>query len=177
VARTKSILLFGEGKSEAVFLAHLRQLYGAQTTAIKVEHGRGGSVHTVVQNAIKIASLAEYTGVLILLDSDRDDGPVPAKWCKEHRLFIKWCTPCLEAILLEIMGDKSLSRLRSGAVAAERCKSHFQTTHLGTDRSGQVLVRLNNALKSKFPRDLLDAARARIPVLDEIIHAIQGRLG
>ncbi|MEI6673715.1 MAG: hypothetical protein WCO57_00910 [Verrucomicrobiota bacterium] len=177
MARTKSILLFGEGKSEAIFLVHLRRLYGGPNTAIKVEHGRGGSVRTVVESAIKIASLADYTGVLVLLDSDRDDEPIPEKRYKKHRLVIKWCEPCLEALLLEILGDRSLSRLRSGAKAAERCKSHFQAAHLGTDRSGQVLGRLNNALQSKFPNELLDAARTRIPVLDEIIHAIQGRVG
>jgi hypothetical protein len=90
VARTKSILLFGEGKTEAFFLSHLRHLYAGPTTAIKVEHGRGGSVRTVVQA-----------------------------------------------------------------------------------QNGQVTGRLKNCFQMKFPRELLDEARARIPILDEIVRAIE----
>jgi hypothetical protein len=47
------MLLFGEGKTEAVFLAHLRDLYRVPGTAIKVEHGKGGSERTVVKGRDK----------------------------------------------------------------------------------------------------------------------------
>ncbi len=177
MARTKSILLFGEGKTEALFLSHLRNLYGVPSTAIKVEHGRGGSVRTVVQGAINIARLADYSGVWILLDSDRDDEPVPESWCKEHRLFIKQSSPCIEALFLEILGDAKLSKLRNGERASDRCKSHFHGTYLHTDQNGQVTGRLRNCFMKKFPRELLDEARSRIPMLNEIINAIEGQIG
>jgi hypothetical protein len=139
VKPTRSILLFGEGKTEACFLSHLRDLYRVQKTAIKVEHGRGGSVQTVVQGAIKIAQLADYSGVLILLDDDRNDDPVPESWCKKHRLFIKRSSPCIEALFLEILEDKKLSKMRHGEDASNRSKSHFKGTYLQTDRDGQVI--------------------------------------
>ena len=167
------MLLFGEGKTEAVFLAHLRDHYRIPGMAIKVEHGRGGSERTVVQGAIKIASLADFSHVLILMDSDRDDAPVPPEWCRDHRLSIKHCAPCLEALLLEILGDGSLPKLRHGPNASDRCKSHFQGAYLGTDRSGQVLGRLKKTLQARFPKELLEEARARIPVLNEMIHGLQ----
>ena len=174
MSRAHSILLFGEGKTDAVFLAHLRDLYKAPGTAIKVEHGRGGSVQTVVQGALKIASLADYSGILILLDSDRDDEPVPPDWCKDPRAVIKYSSPCLEALLLGILGDAKLSGLRHGANASARCKSYFQGTYLGTDRSGLVLDRLKKILQAKFPLHVLEEARFGIPVLNEIILAISG---
>jgi len=62
VARPKSILLFGEGKTDAVFLAHLCHIYRSPAVITKVEHGKGGSDQTVVQTAIKIARLADYSG-------------------------------------------------------------------------------------------------------------------
>jgi len=176
VARSKSILLFGEGKTEAVFLAYLCQLYRSPGIITKVEHGRGGSDRTVVLAAIKIARLADYSGVLVLLDSDRADEPVPAEWCEEHQLFIKRSSPCLEALLLEILGDRKFPKLRNGARASAQCKSHFQTAYLGTDRSGQVLGRLKNGLQARFPKELLDDARLRIPIFGEIIAAIEGEL-
>lgn len=173
MATTKSILLFGEGKTEAFFLSHLRHLYAGPTTAIKVEHGRGGSVRTVVQAAIKIARLADYSGVVILLDSDRVEESVPESWCREHRLFIKHSVPCIEALFLEILGDRKLSKLRNGGRASDRCKSHFHVTYLQTDQNGQVTGRLKSCFQTKFPKELLDEARTRIPVLDEIVRAIQ----
>ncbi len=176
MSRSSSILLFGEGKADAVFLAHLRDLYKAPGTAIKVEHGWGGSVHTVVQGALKIASLADYSGVVILLDSDRDDEPVPPDWSKDPRAVIKYSSPCLEALLLEILSDDKLSTLRHGASASARCKSYFHGTYLGTDRSGQVLGRLKKILQTRFTLLLLEDARARIPVLNEIIRAIGGTI-
>ena len=76
--------------------------------------------------------------------------------------------------MLDILGDKNLPRLRNGARASDRCKSHFQSSVLGTDRSGQVLGRLRNALQAKFSKSMLDSARARIPVLKAILDAIAG---
>jgi hypothetical protein len=177
VKPTRSILLFGEGKTEACFLSHLRDLYRVQKTAIKVEHGRGGSVQTVVQGAIKIAQLADYSGVLILLDDDRNDDPAPESWCKKHRLFIKRSSPCIEALFLEILEDKKLSKMRHGEDASNRSKSHFKGTYLQTDRDGQVISRLRNFFSKNFHRELLDEARSRISMLDEIIHAIEGKIG
>ena len=176
MARPKSILLFGEGKTDAVFLAHLCHIYRSPAAFTKVEHGKGGSDQTVVQAAIKIARLADYSGVLVLLDSDRDDGPIPADWCKKNRLLIKRASPCLESLLLEILGDPKLSKLTNGARASDRCKAHFHATYLATDRSGQVLGRLKNCLRAKFSKKVLDDARSRIPVFGEIIAAIEGQL-
>lgn len=174
---TRSILLFGEGKTEACFLSHLRDLYRVQKTAIKVEHGRGGSVQTVVQGAIKIAQLADYSGVLILLDDDRNDDPVQTIRRKKYKLSIKQSSPCIEALFLEILGDKKLPKLRNGENASSRSKSHFHGTYLQTDRDGQVISRLRNFFSKNFHRELLDEARSRISMLDEIIHAIEGKIG
>lgn len=173
MAKTKSILLFGEGKTEAFFLSHLRQLYGGPNTAIKVEHGRGGSARTVVQGAIKIARLADYSGIVILLDSDRDDEPLPESWRKEHCLDIKRSKPCIEAFFLEILGNPKLSKLQNGARASERCKSHFHATCLQTNQNGQVMGRLKNCFQKQFSKEVLDEARTRISILDEIIRVIE----
>jgi hypothetical protein len=86
-------------------------------------------------------------------------------------------SPCIEALFLEILGDGKLSKLRHGERAADRCKAHFHGTYLQTDRNGQVMGRLRNCFMKKFPRQLLDEARSRIPMLNEIIHAIEGQVG
>lgn len=170
----KSILLFGEGKTEAVFLAHLRDLFRSPRMLIKVEHGRGGCGRTVVLAAINAARLADYDEVIILLDSDREEEEIPSKWYADHPLTIKRSLPCLEALLLDILRDETLPRLRHGANASDRCKSRFWNTYLGTDRSSQVIGRLKNLLQKQFTKELLIETRRRIPALHEILHSIEG---
>lgn len=130
-------------------------------------------MRTVVQAAVKIARLADYSGVVILLDSDRDGEPVPESWWREHRLFIKHSVPCIEALFLEILGDRKLSKLRNGGRASDRCKSHFYGAYLGTDQNGQVTGRLKNCFQMKFSKELLDEARTRISILNEIVRVIE----
>lgn len=172
--RTKSILLFGEGKTEGVFLSHLRDLYRSPEIIVKVEHGRGGSGKTVVLAAINASRLADYSGVLVLLDSDREEDDIPAKWCTEHRLSIRRSSPCLEALLLDILQDPRLRNLRNGSQASAQCKSRFRSEHLGTDQSTAASARLRGFIQRSLTKGFLDEARKRISILDEIIHAIQG---
>jgi hypothetical protein len=40
-----------------------------------------------------------------------------------------------------------------------------------------VISRLRNFFSKNFHRELLDEARSRISMLDEIIHAIEGKIG
>lgn len=50
MARQKSIRLFGEGKTEAVFLNHLRTIYAPEIRAcVQVDAGQGGSPKQVAE--------------------------------------------------------------------------------------------------------------------------------
>ena len=162
---------------DAFFLAHLRDLYREPDTIVKVDHGRGGSSKTVALAAIKAASLADYSAVLILLDSDRNEEDVPTAWRKQNNLIVKRSNPCLESLLLEILGDDKWSTLRNGAQASGRCKSRFQSEYLKTDRSTEAAARFRAFIHARMTREALDEAAARIPVLDEIIHAIRTGMG
>lgn len=174
MAGRRSILLFGEGKTEWVFLNHLCQLYRSQSVLTKVSHGQGGSPRTVVEAAIKARCLADYDKVVVLLDADRDASDIPAEWLARHRLEIHFSVPCIEGLLLEILGDHEVTKLRKGAKASERCKSRFGRQWLGNDSGTRIIPRLKTMLPVKLPRALLEDARKRIAVLDEILHAISG---
>ncbi len=77
-------------------------------------------------------------------------------------------------MLLEILGDHELAKLRKGAKASDRCKSRFERQWLGNDSGTRIIPRLKAMLPAKLPRAMLDDARKRIAALDEILHAISG---
>lgn len=172
----RSILLFGEGKTEWVFLSHLCQLYRSAAVVTKVDHGQGGSPRTVVEAAIKARSLGDYDKVLILLDADRDASDIADDWVTRHRLEIHFSEPCIEGLLLEILGDQEVTKLRKGSKSSERCKSRFEREWLGNDRGTRTILRLKAVLPVKLPRELLENARKRVATLDGILHAISGEL-
>lgn len=174
MAGTRSILLFGEGKTEWVFLTHLCQLYRSPAVLTTVHQGQGGSPRTVVEAAIKARSLADYDKVLVLLDADRDASDIPQEWPARYRLELHFSVPCIEGLLLEIVGDREVTKLRKGAKASDRCKSRFERQWLGNDRGTRIIPRLKAMLPAKLPRSVLDDARKRVAVLDRILNVISG---
>ena len=127
----------------------------------------------MVEAAIKTSKLGDYDGTLILLDADRDASDIPDNWAAKHGFSIKLSRPCIEATMLDILEDPSVQKLRKGARASECCKTHFEKKWLGTDRGTRIIPRMKKVLPEKLTVSVLDQARQRIPVLDEIIHAIQ----
>ncbi len=50
----ESIILFGEGKSEAIFLSHLKKVYSSQIQAkVKVDKGQGKTPRDIIDRLIK----------------------------------------------------------------------------------------------------------------------------
>lgn len=52
----ESIILFGEGKSEAIFLSHLKKVYSSQIQAkVKVDKGQGKTPRDIIDRLIKLS--------------------------------------------------------------------------------------------------------------------------
>jgi len=52
----ESIILFGEGKSEAIFLSHLKKVYSSQIQAkVKVDKGQGKTPRDIIDHLIKLS--------------------------------------------------------------------------------------------------------------------------
>ena len=73
MSRPDNIVLFGEGKTEAVFLRHLTRIYrdAIGNTKVKVDAGQGGSPKQVANRLIrKVLNIGNYDRSLLLLDCD-----------------------------------------------------------------------------------------------------------
>lgn len=167
--RRESIILYGEGKTEAVFLRHLCCLYQRDITArVKTSAGQGGSPKQIATRLIKELSLASYDRSLLLIDEDLPTSDIPRSWLSKHRITLVCSTPrCLEGLLLTLLNDPPPARQRH---QSERWKRHFHKNHLKTDRRAEIVSKLAKHCPSLFPRKLIDSRRDTCPPLAEILN-------
>lgn len=105
----KSLVLFGEGKTEAVFLSHLYRIYRDQLpdTKINTDWGRGGSPNCVAERLIRShLNLKQNDGALLLLDADIEISPTLKRTLAQHSVQLVRCDPlCLEGLFLNLLND------------------------------------------------------------------------
>ncbi len=169
MARQESILVYGEGKTEAVFLNHLRTVYACEIRArVQVDAGQGGGSKQVAERMIKKhLNLGSYDRSLLLLDSDVPNDDIPQIWLKKHKISLVCSEPqCLEGLFLTLLDDPPPSKDRHHS---KNWKQRFRRNHLGTDRDTEVLERLKKKCPELFPRELLEEKRRQIPTLHELI--------
>lgn len=162
----KSLLIVGEGKSEKVFLKHLKRLYSCQNnTSINIKNGKGGSAEAVIRKAIK--EPPEYFQKIVVVDYDR-----MTKAAKDlaRKGSIKTIInrPCIEGLFLHIKTGNSRIHQRTPT-----CKREFKKEYLKNKASNFNLEKCEKI----FPKEELDECCSEIPQLNKIIKAIkQGHL-
>lgn len=123
-----TVLAVGEGENDASFLEYLKSLYVVRGcgTHVKVDHAYGGSPETIVREAIKKMTRAEYDRAFLLLDTDTAWPQSATQAAREKSLTLVGSVPCLEGMILEILEPgQQWSRK-----ASRDCKSHFQRAYL-----------------------------------------------
>jgi hypothetical protein len=153
--RGVSLLLFGEGKADAIFLRHVASVFIPEKgPTYRVGHGQGGSPEDVIERMVKTELFrAAYDRSLVLLDSDRSVTPAGMKLLEKHKITLIMSEPCcLEGMLLTILDNPPSSRERG---MAKSIKSRFYRTYLKTDRTGDAMLRFGQACKTHLPADLL----------------------
>ncbi len=168
MARRESIILFGEGKTEAVFLQHLHTLYRDGIAArVKVDAGQGGSPKQVAERLIKKhLNLGAYDRSLLLIDSDLPLDEIPASLLVKHRITLVTSIPCLEGVFLSLLDDRPPAKERH---QSRNWKRRFQKNHLGTDRNAEIVSKLRGKCPSLFPKQLVESTRSSQPTLHNIL--------
>ncbi|MEY4909919.1 MAG: hypothetical protein RL260_3637 [Pseudomonadota bacterium] len=157
----RTLLIVCEGDAEELLLRHLRQSYlrdqpgvGIALT-IKNHHGKGGD--GVLQTTIRIARRESQTWdqVAVMIDTDKDWSDVQRKQARAKRIHAIESSPCLEAWLLDVAGKQP------PMITAE-CKRLFLREFGAEAHDESIHTR-------HFDRGVLDAARARVSVLDDLL--------
>lgn len=158
VART--VLLVGEGDAEVQFMLHLKGLYVQRGSGVVVtiKNARGKGAAHVVDFAFRQSRNAAYDMKATLLDTDADWNDKTRAAARKASIHVMPCEPCLEAVLLQIHREPV-----HGLMTAQ-LKRNF-LARFGAAASNAVILR-------SFSRDVLDEARSRIRVLDELLNLL-----
>lgn len=167
------ILIFGEGKTEKVFLDHVRCLYREQLLEfrVKVDHANGGSPETIVHELIsRHLSMARYSKVLLLIDADKPIDSELKAIIEAHGIECILSRPqCLEGMLLAILDDVKAAHKND----SKKLKRYFQKTYLKADDRTRIERLLKQKCPQLFPKSLLESKRSSISELDELLEFLQ----
>jgi hypothetical protein len=156
----RTVLLVGEGDADVLFLQHLKALYVQRGSgvAVTIKNARGKGAAHVVDFAWRQSLNAAYDVVAALLDTDTDWNDKTRSAARKARVHVVPCEPCLEAILL------------TAHLVSVRGRT---TTQLKQDFTAQFGAAASESCVLKhFPRDVIESARARVDVLQQLVHLL-----
>lgn len=158
VART--LLLVGEGDAEVQFMQHLKGLYVQRGSGVVVtiKNARGKGAAHVVDFAFRQSRNAAYDVRATLLDTDADWNDKTRAVARKAKIQVLPCEPCLEAELLQV------HRAPVSGLTTAQLKRDF-LARFGAVASDEFVLR-------HFSREVIDEARSRIVVLDELLNLL-----
>jgi hypothetical protein len=158
-----SVLAYGEGEDEKIFLRHLVQLY-CMTRLINVTtataQGAGDPVE-IVHKSIRFRGVEKRDCHFILLDEDKVWSDEMRALAEVESIELVGNKPCLEALFLEILNIPIPVDIGSG-----KCKKLFESQCITHNFNEEECERL-------FTKSILNKARERIPKLNRIINILQ----
>lgn len=162
----RTLLLYGEGLCEEMFLKHLKRLYAHnRNVAVTIRNGRGGNPASIVARAGNAPGGFDVRVVVL----DNDKGLKEIRQARSEagdrsiQLFEN--KPCLETLLLSVLdGGVDYERRSSGW-----CKEQFQSQYTSKKKRADI-----REYQRVFPKDLLDTERTRVKGLDRLIALMEG---
>ncbi|MBI5752013.1 MAG: RloB domain-containing protein [Hydrogenophilales bacterium] len=160
----KTVLIVGEGDTEKAFLDHLKRLYVTRGCGVSVTvrnaHGKGPG--NVIDATMRHAKNGDFDIVAVLMDTDLPWTDEVRALAREHRICMVGATPCVDGLLLQILGERVPAQ-------SNRCKSAF---HARLGRKPFV----REAYEPDFSKPLLDKKSATIPALGKLLGLMAGQL-
>ncbi len=161
---TRTFLVYGEGKCEEVFLKHLRSIYSHnKDTWVKIEPGNGGTPRDIVVGATKTPG--SYGRIFVVLDNDKDKREmILAREAADNMgVVLIENNPCLEFVLLAILGDRIPKGMKS-----KWYKKEFESRYINRKKRVELWeYRI-------FTKTLLDNKRNTISELNKMITLMEG---
>jgi len=165
-AATQTLLMYGEGLGEEVFLKYLRSLYARDSgVALTIRNGKGGNAIDIIVDASNAPGGFDRRVVVLDNDKDRVEMDHARQEAKTRKVEIVENTPCLEALLLAILNDGKNYSVKSSS----ECKKEFESNYLDKKKRTDI-----GEYAKYFPKSLLDSKRSNIPELKKLISIMEG---
>ncbi|MHB1513470.1 hypothetical protein [Acidiferrobacter sp.] len=152
----RTLLIVGEGHDEERFLRHVKALYVSRGCGLMVTVGnaRGKGARHVIDWTARQAANQRYDKIAALLDTDTDWSPAVAATARKKKIVVLKSEPCLEALLLRILGHVPVGD-------AESLKRQWRAI-IGDPAD----IKRHAAL---FTTPVLEASRGREPAIDGLL--------
>lgn len=157
----QTLLLIGEGHCEVAFLNYLRSLYAPRGCglAVTVYNAHGKGPENVLQTVLDRSRNKAYDQRAALLDTDLAWPAAMLKQAKRERIVLVGSQPCLEGLLLNILGYPVPDN-------SSDCKKRFHAL-LTSNPTESV------SYSSLFTVELLDRQAATIETLAQLLRLFQ----
>lgn len=155
-----TLLLVCEGYSEVELARVVRELYLPRYCGIslKAVNRRGYGGQAALELAIQRKREAEYDRFGVLVDTDQHWTDAERELAAAHDITAIECAPCIEAMLLDVDGQRVHAQTSANKAAFERA--------YGGPANRQGVIERN------FPRDKFDGARSRVIAVDRLLKFI-----
>lgn len=107
IRQRKTLLVVGEGATEAAFLSYLRRLYcsGKKGPKVTVKNAHGKGPEHVLDFAIRSQRGVAFDQVVAFLDTDIPWTDALKKQAKQSEIELIGNTPCIEGLFLRMLGE------------------------------------------------------------------------
>lgn len=159
-----TLLVFGEGLGEEMFLKHLKSLYCFESgTAVTIRKGKGGTADAVVIDAAKAG---DYDRKVVIIDNDKPPTEMDhaRREAANRGIELIENTPCLEALLLTVLDLKNTPQGKTSAWY----KSNFESKYIDKKKRSEPAE-----YTKRFPKSLLNESRKSLSTLDQLIKLME----
>lgn len=160
-----TLLIFGEGMGEEMFLKHLKGLYAYNSNVlITVKKGKGGSADSIVIEASN--KPGAYDRKVVVLDNDKSKKEMlkAEKEAKKRNVELIINTTCIESVLLATLNPSNTYNNKS----SKFCKKEFETTYIDKKKRSDP-----TEYTKLFPKTLLDTRRLTLPELSILVSLME----
>lgn len=163
----RTLLVFGEGLCEEVFLKHLKKLYSYNSNvAVTVRRGKGGTPADVVIDSDKIPGDYETRVVVVDNDKSQKEMELARKEAKSRKIILIENDPCIEALLLSILENgKDFSNKTS-----DWCKKEFESKYIEKKKRSEP-----EQYEKLFTKALIDTGRTKSQSLNSMVELMEGK--
>lgn len=153
-----------EGAHDTAFMKLLKTLYSVDDISVEIKKGHGGDQKSIVREAV--VRVGAFDERIAIMDGDRPENEMREAddYASENGVKIIRIRPCCEKMLIQILEPNK----RTAGWSSQRLKDYFCENYISEEKRADM-----TAYKAKFPKNLLDEARERIPELDTLIRLFE----
>lgn len=162
---SRTLLMYGEGLCEEMFLKHLRSIYSRDSgVAVTIRNGKGGNALNIIINAVN--EPGDFDRRIVVLDNDKDEQEMNKARieAKQKGIEVLENSPCLEATLLAILQPNQTFSNKTSSW----CKNEFQSNYMEKKKRTEI----NEYLKV-FSKTTLDSQRINNSELNKLISLME----